>query len=312
MRFPSRAAVLSLAFAWTAAAAAQTARPPAPIGGAKAMTDQSLTAAPSVTRVESSTVVVSTSEAAPQPVGFESDVYCFGYLGERNERFPLKVHSAENVYEQTDYITHDLLYVDGGYDRGLKTGDQFWLVTPEQEILHPFTGKSMGRLYQYRGRAVVQSIEPRTAIVRVTSACTDIPMFSYLKKFEPIPIPLARKSPPAQPGDAPTGKAKGHIVYTRDGVVVLGADTTVMVDLGAADGVQPGDFLTVFRYSTGREYGIKPVGAYWVNLPPPPGVFVPRTYLGEAAVLTVGDRWSVVRLTDSNRLIEVGDEVELK
>lgn len=310
MRLPSRAlAVLSLAVTWTVAASAQTTKTPA-VGGSKTTVKDSQPI-PSVTRVER-TVPAVTTESAPQPVGFESEVYCFGYIGDPQERFPVQVISAENLYEQIDFISHDLLYVDGGYDKGMRVGDPYWIVTPEQDVIHPVTGKSMGRFYQYRGRAVVQSIEPRTAIVRVTSACTDIPLNSYLKKFEPIPIPLARKTPLAQPGDPASGKARGRIVYSRDGVVAIGADANVMVDLGAADGLQPGDFLTVFRYSTGREYGIGPVGAYWVNVPPPPGVVVPRTYLGEASVLVVGDRWSVVRLTDSNRLIEVGDEVELK
>jgi hypothetical protein len=49
-----------------------------------------------------------------------------------------------------------------------------------------------------------------------------------------------------------------------------------------------------------------------VNIPPPESVVVPRTYLGEASVLMAGERWAVVRLTDSFRLIQVGDEVELK
>jgi hypothetical protein len=311
MRLPSRTlVVLSLGVTLAIPAAAQTTRPPA-VSGARAVPDRS-TNAPTVTRVERPAVVTLSTETAPQPVGYENDVYCFGYMGDPAERFPLEVQGAENIYEQTDYLTHDLLYVDGGYDKGLKVGDEYWIVTPEQEVAHPVTGKSLGRFYQYRGRAIVQSVEGRTASVRVTSACTDIPMFSNLKKFDPIPIPLARKTPPAQPGDPPSGKARGRIVYTRDGVVALGTGTAVMVDLGAADGVQPGDFLTIYRYSSGREYGIRPVGAYWVNLPPPPGVHIPRTYLGEAAVLTVGDRWSVVRLSDSNRLIEVGDEVELK
>jgi hypothetical protein len=311
MRLPSRTlAVVSLGLSIGVSAAAQTSRPPA-VGGARAVPDRSNTA-PTVTRVESTKVVPLSTESAPQPVGFENDVYCFGYIGDLGERFPLQVQGAENIYEQTDYVPNDLLYVDGGYDKGLKVGDEYWIVTPEQEISHPISGKSMGRFYQYRGRAVVQSIEGRAATIRVTSACTDIPMFANLKKFEPIPIPLARKTPPAQHGDPPSGKAKGHIVYTRDGVVALGTGNTVMIDLGVADGVSPGDFLTVYRYSSGREYGIRPVGAYWVNLPPPPGVFIPRTYLGEAAVLTVGDRWAVVRLSDANRLIEVGDEVELK
>jgi hypothetical protein len=263
-----------------------------------------------VTRVEEP-VIIST-EAAPSPVGFECDIYCFGYLGELNERWPVEVVSAENVALQTDYITGDLLYVGGGYDKGLRVGDPYWLITAEQEVFHPVTGRSMGRFYQYRGRAVVHSVEPRTAIIRVTSACTDIPIGTGLKKFEPIPIPLARRTPVAQPGDPPSGKVTGHIVFTKDGVVALGFDGVVVVDLGVADGIQPGDFLTVFHYSAGLDVSVRPVGSYWVNLPPPPGVTIPRTYLGEAGVLAVGDRWAIARLTESAHLIETGDEVELK
>jgi len=266
---------------------------------------------PSVTRVEAPAAIMP-SESAPQPVGYESDVYCFGYLGDLNETFPIEVHSAENIQSQVDYTAGDLLYVTGGYAGGLRVGDTYWLITAEREVLHPTTGRSLGRLYQYRGRAIVQSVEPRTAIVRVTNACTDIPIGAGLKKFEPIPIPLARRTPLAQPGDPPTGKTTGRIVFTRDGVVAVGADTTVIIDLGVADGVQPGDFVTLYRYSAGTLFGLRPVGAYWVNIAPESGTVVPRTYVGEAGVLVVGDRWSIVRVTDSAHLIEVGDEVELK
>jgi len=251
-------------------------------------------------------------EAAPQPLGYESDLHCFGYLGPADEHFSAQVIGAESVAEQIDYMTSDLLYINGGYDRGLKVGDEFWLVSPQQMVVHPTTGKELGRFYEYRGRAVVESVEPRTASIRVSGACTDVVMGSYLKPFEPIPIPLARKTPPAVAGDPPSGKVRGRIIYTRDGIVAVGADHTIIVDLGYADGIEPGDFLTIYRYAIGREYGIRPVGAYWVNLPPPPGVTIPRTYLGEVAILAVGDRWAIGRVSDSYRLIEVGDEVELK
>jgi hypothetical protein len=251
-------------------------------------------------------------EAGPQPLGFESDVHCFGYLGDPNETFIAKIHGAESISEQIDYMTSDLVYVDAGHDRGLKVGDEFWLVTPEQIVLHPITGAELGRFFQYRGRVVIETLEGRTSSARVSSSCTDIPLNAYLKRFEPIPIPLARRTPPAVAGDPPSGKARGRIVYTRDGIVAVGADHTVFVDLGVAHGVEPGDFLTVFRYSAGREYGVRPVGTYWVSVPPPPGVEIPRTYLGEIAILAVGDRWAVGRVLDSYRLIEVGDEVELK
>jgi hypothetical protein len=253
-----------------------------------------------------------TVEAAPQPLGYESDLHCFGYLGPPNEKFPAQVIGAESLAEQIDYMTSDLLYVNTGYDRGLKVGDEFWLVSPEQMVVHPVTGRDLGRFYAYRGRAVVESVEARTASIRVSNACTDVTMGSYLKPFEPIPIPLARKSAPAVAGDPPSGKVRGRIVFTRDGIVAVGADHTIIVDLGYADGLEPGDFLTIYRYAAGREYGIRPVGAYWVNLPPPPGTFIPRTYLGEVAILAVGDRWAIGRVSDSYRLIEVGDEVELK
>jgi hypothetical protein len=249
---------------------------------------------------------------APQPLGFESDLNCFGYVGAPRESFVASVIGAENLAEQTDFTTGDLLFTNAGYDRGLKAGDEFWIVTPETVVVHPITGKDIGRFYQYRGRAVMDSVEGRTATVRVTNACTDIPMGSFLKPFEPIPIPLARKTAPAVAGDPPSGKARGRIVFTRDGVVAVGQDSTVIVDLGAAEGIEPGDFLTIYRYATGVEYGIRPVGAYWVHVPPPPGVEVPRTYLGEIGILAVGDRWAIGRVTDSYRMIGVGDEVELK
>jgi len=307
MRLPGRFLVFACGFLTAAAGVAQAPPPPPPVrevpGGTLVVTPetQHLTESRGVSIAQ-----------APQPLGFESDLNCFGYVGEPRESFAATVIGAENLAEQTDFTTSDLLYINAGYDRGFKVGDEFWVITPEQIVVHPTTGKDLGRFYQYRGRGVLDSVEGRTATFRVTNACTDIPMGSFLKPFEPIPIPLARKTAPAVPGDPPSGKAKGRIVYTRDGIVAVGADHTVIVDLGMADGVEAGDFLTIFRYAAGVEYGIRPVGAYWVHLPPPAGVVVPRTYLGEIGILEVGDRWAIGRITDSYRMISVGDEVELK
>lgn len=308
MRLPGRFLVIACGFLTAAASVGQA--PPPPPKPREVPGGTSVVAPPTQTLEESQ--AVGTPAQAPQPLGFESDVNCFGYVGQARETFPASVIGAENVAEQTDFTLSDLLYIDAGYNRGFKVGDEFWIVTPEEMVVHPITGKDMGRFYQHRGRAVVDSVEGRTATIRVTNACTDIPMGSFLKPFEPIPIPLARKSAPAAAGDPPSGKARGRIVASRDGIVALGADHTVLVDLGMADGIEPGDFLTIFRYAAGREYGIRPVGAYWVNVPPPPGVDVPRTYLGEIAILQVGDRWAIGRVTDSYRMISVGDEVELK
>lgn len=324
MRLPVRwAAFVSTAVLAAGAGFAQTPPapppPPAPAPTAPPVVREEIRGGQIVVSPQEQTVTTVTFEPrpgsadlAPQPLGYESDLHCFGYVGELKETFVSKVIGAESLAEQIDYITSDLLYLDAGHDRGLKVGDEYWLVTPEHVVLHPKTAKEIGRFYQYRGRAVIETLEGRTASARVTEACSDIPIGVQLKRFEPIPIPLARKTPAAVAGDPPSGKARGHLVYTKDGIVAVGADHTVVVDLGVAHGVEPGDFLTIFRYAVGREYGVKPIGTYWVSVPPPPGVEIPRTYLGEIGVLTVGDRWAIGRVTDSYRLIEVGDEVELK
>ena len=305
MRLPVRLAGGFGLLAFSAGVAAVQAQQPELSGGGLAP------APPQITRVESAPSV-GTTEGAPQPFGFESEVVCFGYIGSDDEGFIAQVVGAENSAEQTDFTEHNLLYLDAGHDRGLRPGDEFWIVTPGDEVLHPMNGQSMGRFYQYRGRASLVCLEGRTATVRVTHACTDIPMGSFLKPYEPVPIPLGRRDPACKPCDPPSGKPSGRIVYTRDGVVALGNDSDVFIDLGVAQGVQPGDQLSIFRYATATDYGIRPQGSYWVYTPPPPGVEIPRTYLGDMAILYVGDRWAMGRIIDARRLIEVGDQVELK
>ncbi len=264
----------------------------------------------SITRIEAT--APRTTEAAPQPLGYEDEVACFGYIGPDSEQFVATVIGGENEAEQTDFTDHNLLYLDGGYDRGMKPGDEFWLVTPGDVVYHPITAQPMGRFYQYRGRAVLVCLEGRTAIVRVSLACTDIPMGTFLKPYDPVPIPLGRRQPSCAMCDVSSGKAHGRIVLTRDGVVAVGTGTDIMIDLGLAEGLQPGDQLAVYRYASGADYGLRPQGSYWMYKPPPAGVSVPRTYLGDLAILYVGDRWSMARVIDSSRLIEIGDQVELK
>jgi hypothetical protein len=307
MRLPVRLVAAGSALLLAGALAAQ--EKPAPKVGGQYQASAQQPEVKTITRIQTS---VRTTEAAPQPMGYESNLYCFGYIGPPREPFPFVTIGAESLIEQSDFITGDLMYLDGGLDRGLKEGDEFWLVTEQEDVFHPITNRNLGRFYQYRGRASVLSVQERTATVRIASACSDVPLGAALKPFEPIPIPLARKTPAAIAGDPPSGKATGNIIRSMDALVAIGSDSAVMVDLGADHGLQPGDFLTIYRYAQGREYGIRPFGVAWEMKKPPIGMQIPRTYLGEMAVLMVGDRWAVGRVTDSYRLIEVGDEVELK
>jgi hypothetical protein len=84
----------------------------------------------------------------------------------------------------------------------------------------------------------------------------------------------------------------GHIVETRLSVTPVGTDSVVFLDLGEADGLNPGDFLTVYRPSVRAE-----------------GV---RSILGEASILTTRARTSVAIITVMSDTMGVGDAVEVK
>ena len=108
--------------------------------------------------------------------------------------------------------------------------------------------------------------QERASIAEIVYGCADVELGDFIVPFEPIPVPLVRRTQPSTICDVPNGKPIGHIVDTRDAVTPVGTDTVVFLDLGESDGLNPGDFLTVYRPSTRAE-----------------GV---RTILGEAAILT--------------------------
>src|SRR6266536_6584459 len=110
MRLPSRillvAGFVSIAGPLHAQAPAPKPAPPAVSGRKTVVSPQPQ----EVTRAQETPPPP--TENAPQPLGFEADLYCFGYLGNLSEAFTVQVKGAENVAEQTDFVTGELLYVD--------------------------------------------------------------------------------------------------------------------------------------------------------------------------------------------------------
>ncbi len=244
---------------------------------------------------------------APQPMGYENDVNCFGYVGPARESFAGTIFSGDSVVEQSSFFQDDVVYAES--DGGVKAGDEYWIVTQQDPVVDPVTGEFLGYFYEYRGRARALCVKGSNAILQIVFACTDIPVRSSLKPFEPIPIPLARRTLPVTVCDEPNGKRVGTIVFSRDGVEGIGTGQDVIINLGSDANLSPGDFLTVFRYQLPREFDISAAGTlesrHVITT-------LPRTVLGEAAVLTVGDRTATVQIVSATWTMQVGDRVEIK
>lgn len=229
----------------------------------------------------------------PIPIGVEADVYCSGYVGDPAEIFPGVVVSAEKEKNQTFFMPGDIVYIDIGERDGVQAGMEFTIVRP-QNLVNQWNSdiEVVGRLYLTPSRLRVICAQERSSIAEISYGCADTQIGDYIVPFEPVPVPLVRRTQVATMCDTPNGKVIGHIVETRGAVTPVGTDSVVFLDLGEADGLNPGDFLTVYRPS-GRAAGV-------------------RTILGEASVLTTRARTSVAIITLMSDTMGVGDFVELK
>jgi len=229
----------------------------------------------------------------PIPIGVEADVYCSGYLGELAEVFPGAVVSAEKEKNQSFFMQGDIVYIDIGERDGVRAGMEFTIVRPQHTVSKWGSEvEAVGRIYLTPSRLRVICAQERSSIAEISYGCADTQIGDFILPFEPVPVPLVRRTQVATMCDTPNGKAIGHIVETRGAVTPVGTDTVVFLDLGEADGLNPGDFLTVYRPSVRAE-----------------GV---RTILGEASILTTRAQTSVAIITIMSDTMGVGDAVEVK
>ena len=269
----------------------------------------------STTPPDFSTPPLPTAEA-PVPLGFESDIYCSGFIGDPDEEFPYRVASSEyefltptldpsrdsainGLWGKTDTQKYalsrgDIIYLDGGRADGLSAGKLLTAIQPRERINHPVTGRPLGRLYNYLARVRILSVQDDTAIAEIVSACDPVTVGTPLRPFEPEPVPLRRMTPlrPVNyPASADEIAAGPMIIAARDRVVTMGSGSLAFIDHGEDQEAVPGDVYTIYR--EGRR-GFPPI------------------VLGEAAVLSVHKQTSLVRILRSRYAVYVGDSMVLK
>ena len=244
-----------------------------------------------------------TPSGTPVALGTEADIYCYGYIGHPDEPLPNWVESHEDY--EVKYLpgsndpelpasaaVGDLIFIHGDASTGLVAGETYLAVDPQQLVTHPVTGEVIGRQYDYVGQIRILCTENGRSRAMVTESCREIGIGARLKPIPQLPIPIARI--PEMPAwcEAPTGRTSGYIVESRDWDLGLVEGHLVQVNLGSADQVEPGDFLTVFR--------------------PSPRSDQPRVVLGEIGILTTEAHTATGIIVASRRDMLVGDQVEAR
>jgi hypothetical protein len=246
---------------------------------------------------------LTSSVSSPIPLGTEFDVYCYGYIGDPTEPMPNSIAAWEDaemryqpgtISQDIGGSSGDLVILNGGTATGLVAGDTYIIVQSGDLVTHPRKRTQIvGREYSYIGQVRVLCADDHHARGLITQSCDDIHSGDRLKPLPQIPIPLARIPEIPEFCDPSSGKRNGYIVSAQGGwETALGEGLLVQVNLGQADQIQPGDFLTVYRENVG------------------PGQ--PRQVLGEVGVLTTNTHTATGKIVAMRYSMKIGDHVEIR
>jgi hypothetical protein len=272
---------------------------------------------------------VSSAQNSPQAAPAQADftaVNCSGFVTDQKVPDGIQLISGEQSNYKITFGRGDKVYINRGQDKGVRVGDRFLVVRPEED---PYgvqwfkwqtkLMKAMGSTYKDQGQVRVVNVQPKVSIAEVTFSCGYMQRGDILQPYQDRPAPPF-KDPGAFDHFAPvSGKPVAMVVAGTDFTQLFGKNQTLYVNLGTRQGVKVGDYFRVFRYqgsmaetapqTKGYQYtmygfGSAPARYEWNDLP--------REVLGEGIVINVSGNASTMLLTYSTIEIYAGDYVEIE
>jgi hypothetical protein len=267
---------------------------------------------------------VSSAQNSPQ-VDFTA-VNCSGFVTDQKVPDGIRLISGEQSNYKITFGRGDRVFINRGQDKGVRVGDRFMVVRPEEDATsvqwfkwQSKLMKAMGTAYKDQGQVRVVNVQPKVSIAEVTFSCGYMQRGDILQPYQDRPAP-AFKDPGAFDHFAPvSGKPVAMVVAGTDFTQLFGKNQTLYVNLGSRQGVKVGDYFRVFRYqgsmaetapqTKGFQYtmygfGSAPERYEWNDLP--------REVLGEGIVINVSGNSSTMLLTYSTIEIYAGDYVEIE
>jgi hypothetical protein len=227
------------------------------------------------------------------PVTEEATLQCASYIVRGSEDDSLQIAGSEQGNDKFTFADRDILYLTKGSNAGVKVGDVFTAHHVAYKVRHPRNGRGVGTKIDTTGWVRVVLVNERSATAIVEQACLDIHAGDYLKPFERVTVPLVARRPPADRLTPPTGKLHGYVVDHNLDKSATGEGDLVSIDLGAQDGIAPGNRLTIYRIM-------------YPSLPSS------RNVIGEMAILRAEEKTALAKITYSSAEVTLGDEVELR
>jgi len=232
----------------------------------------------------------------PIPVASPQAVFCSPGLVSDQVADTLGIGTiVQNVPRNTMMAQEDIVYLKIDPSQQVKAGDRLTVARPGFVVTHPWTRRGVGRILYSAGILEVTGLRGEVALARVIYSCDPMTLGDRVLPFSMPPFPPADKV--AQPT---TRQVEGAIVDAARQLHNVAQQQIVFMDVGRAQGVNPGDVFAIYRPSL-------PV----VNPTTGKIVAIPPERRGEATVLRVTDTTSTAVISESARDSSPGDLVVL-
>jgi hypothetical protein len=269
-------------------------------------------------------------------VARRADIYCTGYISDTAPANSLQVIGGENEHMQNTFSQGNVVFLDRGRESGVHSGAVYYIIRPLGLVRHPFTKKRLGHFVRELGMLRVLEVQDRTATAEILVSCDQVELGDLLKPYEEMKAPVAREGRPLPRYGEGSGGVRGRIVMSPQLREYFSANNIVYLDLGDRQGVNPGDYFTIFRKINNREKIVRSPeddivqersGGYGSRhyrggtfsqssgrvsreevLRKRPAI--PRKVLGELVILKVEKNTAVALITRTNAEVNIGDFVE--
>jgi len=175
----------------------------------------------------------------------------------------------------------------------MNKGDRLAAIRIGRRIFDPKTGGSAGRVLYVLGLLEVTDVKDRVARARISYSCGPIAVGDRVAPFAPAVFPEEKTPQPAR------RSVSAAVLESLRGETLMGLQQVAFVDVGANQGIGPGDIFALMRPNA-------PAATSAGTMLP-----MPSDRLGDAVVIRVADRSATVLLTASSREVRVGDQAVL-
>ena len=251
---------------------------------------------------------------------------CSGFVTDQRVSEEYRLVSGEQSNYKLTFTNGDYVYINRGQDKGVRVGDRFFVVRPDdypgdtpwfkwQEKLM----KAMGTQYIDAGQVRVVNVQPKVSIAQIIFSCDYMQRGDVVLPYQDRPVPPYKEAAAFDHFAPVSGKPVAMVVSGKDHHDSYGKNSAIYVNLGTNQGVKLGDYFRIFRYqgSTAETvpqtkdyqfmmygFGSAPQRYNWNDLP--------REILGEGIVCMVSRNSSTVMITFSSSEIYAGDYIEIE